>query len=48
MFVPRFKRVLQLLIPSVAITWQAFANSLCQVVLIMMANVFLVDRLVLA
>ena len=46
MFVHRFKRV-QLLIPSVAVTWQAFANSICQLVLIMMANVFLVARLVL-
>jgi hypothetical protein len=46
MFVPRFKRV-QLLIRLVAITWQAFANSLCQLVLIVMANIFLVSRLVL-
>ena len=46
MFVPRFKH-LQLLIPLAAVTWQAFANSLCQLFLIMMANVFLVVRLVL-
>ena len=46
MFVPRFKRV-QLLIPLVAVTWQGQVNSLCQLVLIMMANAFLVARLVL-
>lgn len=46
MFVRCFKRV-PLLIPLVAVTWQAFANSLCQVVLIMMANAFLAHRLVL-
>ena len=46
MFVLCFKHS-QLLIPLAAVTWQAFANSLCQLVLVMMANVFLVARLVL-
>ena len=46
MFVPCFKDV-QLLIPLVAVAWQGVANTLCQLILIMMANVFMVARLVL-